>query len=101
MQTLLGVLTVATVALIAPIDFVSPIIIGPEQDAVAWTVGLEDRQTSCHAKAWIGRMGEQSIANLFVVDLDEAVVPTAESESPLHGLPPGSYGLHFESDGCW
>ena len=21
--------------------------------------------------------------------------------TPLYGLPPGTYDLHFESDGCW
>ena len=46
-------------------------------------------------------MGEQPLTTLFAVNLDEAVAPTAEGETPLHGLSPGTYDLHYESDGCW
>ena len=62
---------------------------------------LPDQETRCRAKAWIGRMGEQPLATLFAVDLDEEAAPTAEGETPLPGLAPGTYDVHFGSDGCW
>jgi N-acetylglucosamine-6-phosphate deacetylase len=47
-------------------------------------------------------MGEQPIATLFTVDLDETVAPTAAGETPLYGLQPGHYNLHFEGgSGAW
>ena len=46
-------------------------------------------------------MGEPPLTTLFTVDLDEEVAPTAEGETPLYGLAPGTYDLHFEGDGCW
>ena len=45
-------------------------------------------------------MGEQPLATLFSVELDDTVAPTAEGETPLYGLPPGTYDLHVEGAGC-
>ena len=101
MHMLLGLLAIATVALAAPVADVYPIEIEAEHESVAWWVELADPVTACHAKAWIGRMGEQPLATLFVVDLDEETAPTAEGETPLRGLAPGTYGVQFGSDGCW
>ena len=100
MHALLGMLSIVAVSLAAPIDDVHPIEIEAEHESVAWSVELQDQQTACRARAWIGRMGEQPISTLFAVDLDEEVTPTAEGETPLYGLPPGTYDVHFESGGC-
>ena len=100
MHALFGLLAAVAVALSAPTDDVRPIEVKPEHEAVAWSVELADPATACHAKAWIGRLGEQPLATLFAVDLDEEVAPTAEGETPLYGLLPGTYDVHFESDGC-
>ena len=94
-------LTIVAVTLAAPVDDVHPIEIKPEHEAVAWSVELQVQETACRARAWIGRMGEQPIFSLFAVDIDEEVAPTAEVETPLYGLAPGTYDVHFESDGCW
>jgi hypothetical protein len=100
MHVLLGLMALVTVAFVAPTDDVYPIEIKAEHDAVAWTVELQDRETSCRVRAWIGRMGEQPLATLFSVELDETVTPTAEGETPLNGLAPGTYELHYEGAGC-
>ena len=101
MHGLLRMLAILTVALSAPIDDVHPIEIKAEHEAVAWLVELQDRETACRARAWIGGMGEHPLATLFAVDLDEEVAPTAEGETPLYGLPAGTHDVHFEGDGCW
>ena len=100
MHVLLGRLALVTIALVTPVDDVHPIEIKPEHESVAWAVELQDGEAICSAKAWIGRMGEQPLATLFSVELDETVAPTAEGETPLIGLPPGTYDLHFEGAGC-
>ena len=100
MHALLGMLAIVAVAFSQSTDEVYPIEIGADHDAVAWTVELQDRETRCRVRAWIGRMGEQPLATLFAVDLDDTVAPMAEGETPLYGLPPGTYDLHFEGDGC-
>ena len=100
MHAMIGMLAMVAVALPAPVDDVHPIEVKAEHEAVAWWVELADPATACHAKAWIGRMGEQPLATPFAVDLDEDVAPTAEGETPLYGLAPGTYDVHFESDGC-
>jgi len=38
---------------------------------------LPEDEEACRVRAWIGRMGEQPLANLFAVELDEEVAPTA------------------------
>jgi hypothetical protein len=68
---LLGMLAIVAVALVSPTDDIQPITIGSEHYVVAWTVELQDRETACRAKAWIGRMGEQPIFTLFAVELDD------------------------------
>ena len=45
-------------------------------------------------------MSELPLSILFSVELDETVAPTAEGETPLPELAPGSYDLHFQSNGC-
>jgi len=98
-EVLLGLLTIAAVVLSAPTDDVHPIEVRPEHGAIVWSVLLDAGAASCRARAWIGRMGEQPLATLFAVD--EEVVDRAEGETPLPGLAPGTYDLHFEGDGCW
>ena len=101
MHAVVGLLATVAGVLSAPADDVHSIEIKPEHHAVAWTVKLADPATACNAKAWIGRMGEEPLAPLFAVDLDEEVAPTAEGQTPLFGLAPGTYDVHVESDGCW
>jgi hypothetical protein len=98
MHRLLGMLV--AVMLAAQIDAMYPIELRPEHDAMAWTVELQGSESVCRARAWIGRMGEQPLATLLTVELDETVAPKAEGETPLLGMAPGTYDLHFESDGC-
>jgi len=100
MHALLGLL-VAIVLLASIVDDVHPIEVKPEHGAIVWSVMLDAGAASCRARAWIGRMGEQPLATLFAVDLDEEVVDRAAGETPLYGLAPGTYDLHFEGDGCW
>jgi hypothetical protein len=100
MHVLLGMLAIV-VTLVSPSDDVYPIEIKAEHEAIAWSVEPQVQETACHAKAWVGRMGEQPLATLFAVDLDEEVAPTAEGETPLYGLAPGTSDVHFQSDGCW
>jgi hypothetical protein len=100
MHVLLGLLAIVAVVLAAPSDDVYPITIGEDYEAVAWTVALQEREATCRAKAWIGRMGDQPLATVFAVELDEMVAPTAEGETPLYGLHPGTYDLHYEGAGC-
>lgn len=94
-----GLLALLTLVAVTFADEVHPIWILPEHTTIVWTVTLHDEAT-CHVKAWIGRMGEQPLATVFVVDLDETVALSAEGETPLHGLEPGSYDLHVENVGC-
>ena len=90
------------IVLLAPIeDDVHPIQVDPEHGAIVWSVLLDAGPASCQARAWMGRMGERPLATLFAVDLDEEVVDRAAGETPLYGLAPGTYDLHFEGDGCW
>ena len=97
MYAFLGLLALVAVA---TTDEVYPIRIGPDHASVVWTVTLHDDAASCRVRAWIGRMGEQPRANLFAVELDGTVAPRAEGETPLLGLPPGSYDRHVENDHC-
>ena len=68
---------------------------------IVGSVLLDAGAASCRGRFWIGRGGEQPLATLFALDLDEEVAPTAEGETPLLGLAPGTYDVHFEGDGCW
>jgi hypothetical protein len=97
MHALLGLLAILAVT---STDEVYPIRIGLEHASVAWTVTWRDEETSCRVRAWIGRMGEQPLTNLFAVELEGSVAPTAEGETPLYGLLPGTYDLHVENAGC-
>ena len=99
MHALVGLL--ALVVLATSTDDVHPIEVKPEHGAIVWSVMLDAGASSCRARAWIGRMGEQPLSTLFAVDLDEEVAHAAEGETPLLGLEPGTYDLHFEGDGCW
>jgi hypothetical protein len=94
MRSLLAALIFAAVTLSVPID------VRPEHAAIPWTVGLLGDQPNCTAKAWIGRMGEQPLAMVFSVELDGSVAATLGGETPLNGLPPGGYDLHYEGDAC-
>ena len=44
-------------------------------------------------------MSDLPLSTQCSVELDETVAPTAEGETPLLGLAPGSYDLHCESNG--
>ena len=89
------------VVLAAPVDHVYPIEFKPEHESIAWRAWTDAAERRCTARAWIGRRGEPPIASVFAVALDEEVAPTAEGETPLYGLPAGTYDVHFEGDGCW
>src|SRR5215213_1089990 len=99
MHTLLGLLAFVTVAFGARPDDIYPIYVEPEHEAVAWTVVLNDAAPRCTARAWIGRMGEHAIINLFAVEVDGTVSSREDGETPLHGLAPSTYDLHYEGDG--
>ena len=100
MYIVFGLLAICAVALTTQSDWVYPIEIEPEHDSVSWSVELQGGQATCVAKSWIGRMGEQPLATLFAVELDETVAPNAHGETPLFALAPGTYDLHYEGDGC-
>jgi hypothetical protein len=97
---LLGLLAFLSPTIVATSDDVYPIVIKPEHGSVAWIVTLGDREASCTAKAWIGRMREPPTATLFAVEFDDTVAPTVEGETPLDSVGPGTYDLHYGGGGC-